>query len=48
MEITDDHKYLYEGLQKLVSDALSNNAIISNFFVGILIVLYFSYRDSLD
>ena len=47
MGINDDHKNLFEGLQKLVSVALSNNAIFSN-FVGILIVLYFSYRDSLD
>ena len=36
MGIKDDHKNLFEGLQKLVSVALSNNAIFSNFLLEFL------------
>ena len=55
MEINDDHKNLFEGLQRLVSVALSNNAITSNFlleflsyFIFPIEILWISIHHSLN
>ena len=55
MEINNDHKNLFEGLQRLVSVSLSNNAITSNFlleflsyFIFPIEILWISIHHSLN